>query len=39
MYNIYSISNLVANILEDKLLYSDFSFWKESEKSWLVMLQ
>ena len=38
-YHIYPITDLLANILTDKLLYSDLSFQKKTEKSWLVALQ
>ena len=37
-YHIYFITNFMAYILADKILYSHFSFQKKTKKSWLVML-
>ena len=30
-YHVYSITNFMANILADKILYSDFSFSKKTK--------
>ena len=32
IYHIYCITNFMENILADKILYSDISFWKKTKK-------